>query len=107
MSSGFSSGGVIFGGEKQAEQQQEEKKDEAQDDQWANVKRELDEDRARREQEGKQENGKSLYEILQQNKGRYSGCLAKAIECLKKKKKTFQHSERMVSNTQFGLLSYF
>ena len=39
-------------------------------DEWEKAKKDIEETRRRKEQEGRQEGGKSLYEVLQQNKGR-------------------------------------
>jgi hypothetical protein len=57
MSSGFVSGGTI---DKPAER----------DDAWRQAQQELAESRARKE-EAAQNDGKSLYEVLQANKGNY------------------------------------
>ena len=56
MSSGFVSGGTT-----------EEPKE--RDQQWLDAQKELEAERQRKAEEGKQEGGKSLYEVLQQNKG--------------------------------------
>lgn len=55
MSSGFVSGGTI---DEPAER----------DDEWLRVQRDLEEERRRKAEIGKQDGGKSLYEVLQQNK---------------------------------------
>ncbi|KAL1966553.1 hypothetical protein VTN77DRAFT_4475 [Rasamsonia byssochlamydoides] len=55
MSSGFVSGGTI---DEPAER----------DDEWRRVQEELEEERRRKAEMGRQEGGKSLYEVLQQNK---------------------------------------
>ncbi|KAH8693229.1 N-terminal domain of NEFA-interacting nuclear protein NIP30-domain-containing protein, partial [Talaromyces proteolyticus] len=55
MSSGFVSGGTI---DEPAER----------DDEWRRVQHELEEERRRKAELGKQDGGKSLYEVLQQNK---------------------------------------
>jgi hypothetical protein len=55
MSSGFVSGGTV-----------EEPKE--RDAEWLKAQQELEEIRRKKIEEGKQEGGKSLYEILQQNK---------------------------------------
>lgn len=56
MSSGFVSGGTT-------------EYTPGNDSEWQKVKQELDESRKRRAEQGKHEGGKSLYEVLQQNKG--------------------------------------
>lgn len=58
MSSGFVSGGTV---------------DEAiqRDDEWVKAQKEIEETRRRKEEEGRQEGGKTLFEVLQQNKGDY------------------------------------
>lgn len=58
MSSGFVSGGTV---------------DEAiqRDDEWVKAQKEIEETRRRKEEEGRQEGGKTLFEVLQQNKGGY------------------------------------
>ena len=56
MSSGFVSGGTTD----QPIQR---------DDEWLKAQQEVEASRRRREEESKQEGGKSLYEVLQQNKG--------------------------------------
>lgn len=55
MSSGFVSGGTI---DEPTER----------DDEWLRAQRELEEERRQKAELGKQDGGKSLYEILQQNK---------------------------------------
>lgn len=59
MSSGFVSGGTT---DKPVER----------DDEWLRAQQEIEANRRRKEEEGKQEGGKSLYEILQNNKGEFS-----------------------------------
>lgn len=39
-------------------------------DEWEKAKRDIEETRRRKEEEGRQDGGKSLYEVLQQNKGK-------------------------------------
>lgn len=56
MSSGFLSGGTT---DEPTER----------DQQWLDAQKQLEADRQRKAEEGKQEGGKSLYEVLQQNKG--------------------------------------
>lgn len=56
MSSGFVSGGTI---EEPTER----------DDEWLRAQQELEAERRRKVEESQQDKGKSLYEILQQNKG--------------------------------------
>ena len=58
MSSGFVSGGT-------ADQPAER------DDEWRKAQQELEEIRRRKEQDRRQEGEKSLYEVLQANKGEY------------------------------------
>lgn len=58
MSSGFVSGGTV---DQPAER----------DDEWRKAQQELEETRRRKEEESRQEGGKSLYEVLQANKGEY------------------------------------
>lgn len=55
MSSGFVSGGTIDESSQR-------------DDEWLRAERELEEERKRKADLAKQNEGKSLYEILQQNK---------------------------------------
>lgn len=59
MSSGFVSGG--------ASDQPIER-----DDEWLKAQQEIEATRRRKEEESRQEGGKTLYEVLQQNKGDYS-----------------------------------
>lgn len=47
------------------------------DDEWRRVQQELEEERRRKAELGKQEGGKSLYDVLQQNKSKLPN-LAKA-----------------------------
>lgn len=56
MSSGFVSGGTI---DKPIER----------DDEWLKAQQELEETRKRKDELARQNDGKSLYEVLQQNKG--------------------------------------
>ena len=56
MSSGFVSGGTT------------EQPIERSDD-WLKAQQEIEAQRRRKEEEGRQENGKSLYEVLENNKG--------------------------------------
>lgn len=42
------------------------------DDDWLQAQKEIEANRRRREEENRQEGGKSLYEVLQQNKGEYT-----------------------------------
>jgi len=56
MSSGFVPGGTI--------DQPVER-----DDDWRKAQQELEETRRRKEEQSRQEDGKSLYEVLQANKG--------------------------------------
>jgi hypothetical protein len=55
MSSGFVTGGTI---DQPAER----------DDEWRRAQQELEEERRRKAEIGRQEGGKSLYDVLQQNK---------------------------------------
>lgn len=57
MSSGFVSGGTT---EKPIER----------DDEWLKAQQELEDVRRKKEEESRQVDGKSLYDILQQNKGK-------------------------------------
>lgn len=59
MSSGFVSGGTIDNPTER-------------DDAWLQAQAELEENRRRKEQEGQQDGGKSLFEVLQANKGGYT-----------------------------------
>lgn len=59
MSSGFVSGGTT---EKPIER----------DDAWLQAQKDIEQTRRKKEEESRQEGGKTLYEVLQQNKG---GCL--------------------------------
>ena len=56
MSSGFVSGGTTDNPIQR-------------DDEWLKAQQEIEGNRRRREEEGRQEGGKSLYEVLQNNKG--------------------------------------
>ena len=56
MSSGFVSGGTTDNPNER-------------DEQWIEAQQELEASRRRKEEEGRQENGKTLYDILQANKG--------------------------------------
>lgn len=58
MSSGFVSGGTT---DKPIER----------DDAWLTAQQEIEANRRRKEEEGRQEGGRSLYEVLQTNKGSY------------------------------------
>ena len=59
MSSGFVSGGTI---DKPIER----------DDEWLKAEQELEEIRKRKDELARKNDGKSLYEVLQQNKGNYT-----------------------------------
>ena len=63
MSAGFVSGGTI---DEPTER----------DDEWHRVQQEIEEERRRKAELGKQDGGKSLFEVLQQNKSR---CLRPAV----------------------------
>ncbi len=41
------------------------------DDEWLKAQKEIEESRRRKEEEGRQEGGKTLFEVLQHNKGDY------------------------------------
>lgn len=41
------------------------------DDEWLKAQKEIEETRRRKEEEGRQEGGKTLFEVLQHNKGDY------------------------------------
>ena len=56
MSSGFVSGGTT---EKPIER----------DDEWVQAQKEIEANRRRKEEESRQQDGKTLYEVLQNNKG--------------------------------------
>lgn len=58
MSSGFVSGGTT--------EQPSERNDE-----WLRAQQEIETNRQRKEEEGRQQGGRSLYEVLQNNKGDY------------------------------------
>lgn len=58
MSSGFVSGGTL---DKPVEH----------DDEWHRVQQELEEQRRQKAELGQQDGGKSLFEVLQQNKSEY------------------------------------
>lgn len=58
MSSGFVSGGTT---EKPIER----------DDEWLKAQQEIEANRRRKEEASRQEDGKTLYEVLQNNKGDY------------------------------------
>lgn len=47
----------------------------ARDDEWLKAQQELEEERRRKAEIGKQTDGKSLYEVLQQNKSKLSPLL--------------------------------
>ena len=59
MSSGFVSGGTT---DRPIER----------DDAWLKAQQEIEAKRRRKEEESKQDGGKTLYEVLQSNKGNYS-----------------------------------
>ena len=59
MSSGFVSGGTT---DNPIER----------DDEWLRAQQEIEANRRRKEEEARQEGGKTLYEVLQSNKGEYS-----------------------------------
>ena len=44
------------------------------DEEWLEAQQEIEAKRRQKEEEGRQENGKSLFETLQANKGRYESC---------------------------------
>ena len=56
MSSGFVSGGTADSPTKR-------------DDEWVKAQQEIEASRRRKEEDGRQEDGKTLYDILQANKG--------------------------------------
>lgn len=58
MSSGFVSGGTT---ENPVER----------DDEWLNAQKEIEANRRRREEESRQTQGKTLFEVLESNKGEY------------------------------------
>ncbi len=58
MASGFVSGGTI---DDLVER----------DDEWLQAQKEIEANRRRKEEEGRQDGGKTLFEVLQQNKGDY------------------------------------
>ncbi len=62
MSSGFVSGGTS---DKPIER----------DDEWLRAQQELEATRRRKEEESRHESGKTLYEVLQANKGDYNGSI--------------------------------
>ena len=66
MSSGFVSGGTS---EKPIER----------DSEWLEAQEELEATRRRKEEESRQEGGKTLYEVLQANKGDYNDTTAGVI----------------------------
>lgn len=59
MSSGFVSGGTT---DKPIER----------DDEWLKAQKEIEETRRRKEEESRQQDGKTLFDVLQANKGDYS-----------------------------------
>ena len=63
MSSGFVSGGTT---DEPIER----------DEEWLKAQQELEATRRRKEEESRQDGGKTLYEVLQANKGDYNGRLA-------------------------------
>ncbi len=72
MSSGFVSAGTI-------EQPVER------DDEWLKAQQEIEAKRRRKEEESRQEGGKTLYEVLQSNKGNFSEH-AVELHCFMKKR---------------------
>lgn len=68
MSSGFVSGGTT---EKPIER----------DDAWLQAQKDIEETRRRKEEESRQEGGKTLYEVLQQNKGDYRFSCHTTLDC--------------------------
>lgn len=68
MSSGFVSGGTT---EKPMER----------DDAWLQAQKDIEETRRRKEEESQQEGGKTLYEVLQQNKGEYISPCCPVLDC--------------------------
>ncbi len=66
MSSGFVSGGTT---DKPIER----------DDEWLEAQQELEATRRRKEEESGQEGGKTLFEVLQANKGDYNGRIARGL----------------------------
>lgn len=51
-------------------------------DEWERAKRDIEETRRRKEEEGRQEGGKSLFEVLQQNKGKGLQLMFDEDECI-------------------------
>jgi hypothetical protein len=54
------------------------------DDEWLRVQQELEEERRRKVELGKQEGGKSLYDVLQQNKSKLPNLAKAACSALEK-----------------------
>lgn len=50
------------------------------DDEWRRAQQELEETRRRKAEIGKQDGGKSLYEVLQQNKSRYPSTVISLLQ---------------------------
>jgi hypothetical protein len=67
MSSGFVSAGTI-----DPSGDQDLPKSDAKSGEWARAHQEIEESRRRKEEAGRQEGGKSLFEVLEANKGRLS-----------------------------------
>ncbi|EFE43645.1 hypothetical protein TRV_01607 [Trichophyton verrucosum HKI 0517] len=82
MSSGFVSAGV----------EGEDYEGSKPNDEWLKVKQELEESRQRRAVEGQQEGGKSLYEVLQQNKAAKQEAFEESIR-LKNQFRTLDEDE--------------
>lgn len=61
MSAGFVSGGTIDNPTER-------------DDEWLKAQQEIEAERRRKQEEGKQEGGRSLYDVLQQNKSEQHNC---------------------------------
>lgn len=66
MSSGFVSGGISD-------------KPIQRDDEWLKAQEELEATRRRKEESSRQEGGKTLYEVLQANKGDYNGSIKERL----------------------------
>lgn len=66
MSSGFVSGGTSD-------------KPIQRDDEWLKAQEELEATRRRKEESSRQEGGKTLYEVLQANKGDYNGSIKERL----------------------------
>ena len=54
------------------------------DDEWLKAQQEVEENHRRKEQEGVQDGGKTLYEILQNNKGERRSAKIKHLLCWEK-----------------------